>query len=93
MNIDKSLMKVFDDMVDKVPELKEGIAKRKAAARECARKDAAILNKPEEELAKLYQELFFNICTDELLDGCIAATAQERWNVAEPLTWPNSSLS
>lgn len=87
MNKDDSLKQVFEDLVEHVPELKQGIDKREASARECAKKDAPFLNKPEQELVKLYEELFFNICTDELLDKCIAATAQERWNMAEPLTW------
>jgi hypothetical protein len=71
-----------------LPELKEGNEKRIALAEKYAKLDAPILGKDEAELRKLYEVLYLNICTDELLKRCSdGSTAQQRWNMVEPFTW------
>lgn len=75
-------------MAEFVPELEEGNKERAELADKYAKLDAPILGKDEAELRKLYGELFFNICTDELLKKCSeGSTAQQRWNMVEPFTW------
>lgn len=84
----KPLKEVFSEMEKVMPELGGGIAKRREMAEKFAALDAPVLKKDVAELRKLYEELFFNIATDELLEKCgDGITAQQRWNLVEPFTW------
>lgn len=70
------------------PECQAGIDKRETLAENCAQLDAPILGKSVDELRKWYTVMFFNIATDEMLVKCSAqSTAEQRWNMVEPLTW------
>lgn len=86
-----NLKEMFREMEKLDPELgrelKDGSDKREEAAKRCAKQDAPVLKKPEAELVKLYEQLFFNIATDELFQQCADATPQARWNMVEPFTW------
>lgn len=82
------LHKAFNEAAKVIPELKDGIKKRKVLAENCASLDAPILKKPYNQLRKLYLELFLNIATDDLLVKCSAqSTAEQRWLLVEPFTW------
>lgn len=81
----KEYMKALGEFL---PELNAGTNLRCELASKFAKLDAPILNKPEEELRKLYEVLFLNICTDEMLKKCGEdITAQQRWKLVEPFTW------
>lgn len=78
----------MESLAQFLPELTEGNKSRAELAAKFAKLDAPILNKPEDELRKLYEVLFFNICTDEVLKKCGEdITAQQRWKLVEPFTW------
>ena len=78
----------FDFAAQFFPELRPGIDKREKLAREYAEKDAPVLGKDVNHLAQLYNQLFFGIALDSLLEKVTTgATAQQRWNLVEPFTW------
>lgn len=69
-------------------EVRQELKSREEAAARYAKEDAPLLQKPEEELRKLYEVLFMNIVTNELFKQCSeGSTAHQRWKMVEPFTW------
>lgn len=84
----KNLKEIFESLAGIAPEIAPGIDKRKRLAAEFSKLDSSAIGRPESELLPLYEEMAFNICTDDLLEKVFnGSTAEQRWKMVEPLTW------